>query len=442
MAVQLTILGAAAFAVLWTVTALIVVRPLGLVSVLLLVCGPLAAELWLPSDDKYALAAVVAAPLGGLVVGQWRAARRSAHPARDFAAHPLFPFAALYAAAASYGLAWGLLRGNEPGLVLGQAWTATLFACGFGLAGPLLARRADARVWLTMIGGVALTALPGLLPFVAWLGGGGEATFMRFLHASAFYAPLCVLIALVLVRPTYPRTGSLAAAFFVLLTLLSFTRSYWMGLAVGGAVLAAAAAARWLRVPAQRPRPSLRGLAGAGSALAVTAALALATPVGAFALERVAMTSQGSADMSVDVRTFELQAALETVARAPELGIGAGGQFASLHQIGDDQVAYGATNFVHNAYLYFPLKFGVLGFAALFALLGGLAVVLTSALRRSGVEGPRAAVFPALLAAVLALSLTAPNLVDPTYSVFIGALVYLAGASTRLPTNSPCPKSA
>jgi O-antigen ligase len=160
--------------------------------------------------------------------------------------------------------------------------------------------------------------------------------------------------------------------------------------------------------------------------IAAVAAI-VASPAGGLVRERIASSHRGSGDLSIDVRAFELTAATRQVRMAPFLGIGSGGQFRSLYQSDPTHVAYGATNFVHSAYVYFPLKFGLLGFATVFALVGGVLAAFVAALKRAAARGLRELVFVCVLAVVLTASATAPNLVDPTYSLFCGLIACLAG---------------
>jgi hypothetical protein len=440
--------------VAWALLALRSGRDLRVASIWLTVLGPAAAGVVLEDPGKPVIVAATLFPLAGFVIAF---ARRRDELDRLFAglrAHPLAPFAILYAACGSYGFAWGLWRGNDPVLAAGQTFTAALFVFGFAVAGPVLASRASRERWLIFTLLVAALSLPGLLPYTAWVAAPGEPVMVRFLEPTAFYAPLCALLALALVLPRHKLLGTTLTGFFALLTLLTFTRSYWLGLAVGVIVLLAfnlsVPTARGRRVlpRLRRPRPS--ELALPAVVASVGTAVLLFTPVAPLALERGAQVREGSGDASVEVRGHELRAVVRHIQHTPVGGLGSGGQFVSLHHLDSSRVFFGPTNFLHNAYLYFPLKFGALGFAALFALLGGVVAMLGRAARRVRLEGASAASFPAVAAAILALSATAPNLVDPSYSLFGGAVLFLAGIrpathATPLALNAasaPRPRSA
>lgn len=429
------------FGAAWTVLAALSRRDLRLASVALMVLAPAAVALWLPAPPKMVTVAAGVAAGGGLLVGMFRS-RRSLGLSRALRGHPLLAFALLYAACALYGLLWALWRGNDVALMLGQEWTALLFLVGFALAGPLVASRATDRHWLVFIGAVALLCLPALAPLATWVGS-DQAGLVRFLQPAAFYAPVCTLLALCVVLPGRRRAGAALAALLALVTLLTFTRSYWLGLALGLFVLGALAVVGIQARGIPRPRlPRRSELAWIGLAGTLAVALVAGTPVAGFAFERGAQTRQDSGDLSVEVRTLELKGALRQVAATPISGIGSGGQYIALRQLNSERVFYGPTNFIHNAYLYFPLKFGALGFAALVALLGGALALLGQTARRVRAHGLGAAAFPSAAVALLALSLTAPNLVDPRYSLFAGVLLFLAGTPKPLARTEEDPCAA
>lgn len=435
---MLPIFGLSVLAVGWTILVRFTRRDLRLASFALMAGVPLAVGLLLPGADKAIVAGAGVAAAGGLVVGAVRA-RGAAAASRSLRGHPLLPFTLLYATCGVYGLMWALWRGNDIVLVLGQTWTAVLFVLGFVVAGPLAALQATVGRWLAGVLAIAALCLPALAALVTWATAGDGPQLVRFLAPSAFYAPVGALLALAIVAPCRRAAGWALAGFLAFVTLLTFTRSYWLGLLVGLLVLCALlATTRWGR-PLPRPRLPRRGEAAwAAAGTVVLVALLAFTPIAQFALDRGAQTRRGAGDLSVEVRSLELEGALRQVATAPISGVGSGGQFVALRQLDSERVFFGPTNFIHNAYLYFPLKFGVLGFAALFALAGGLVVLLARAVRTVRREGLRAVAFVPAAIGVLTLSVTAPNLVDPTFSLFAGALLFLAGARSPLPSEAPC----
>jgi hypothetical protein len=386
---------------------------------------PLFIGLWLPVDQgrvAYAAAAVVGLP--ALLIADHRGGATLRATLAPLARNPFGPFALLYAAAAFVGLLWGVVRGNDLVLAVGQAWTAALFVIGFCWLAPRLRELATPRFWTWFLVGIAVLSLPGVVELAISLAQNPDV-FDRVIAKTGFYSFVCLLLAVGLVVPHKPAAGWALAGFFALVALVTFTRSYWLGAAVGCAVLLVLA----LRA---RPRlPNARTTGVAAAVLAVVVAAVALSPIGGFAVDRVTQTQHDSADISVDVRGLELSAALRQVERSPFLGVGSGGEFVSAHQTSGDTVAYGPTNFIHNAYVYFPLKFGILGFAALVALAIGLAQCALRALRSARGGAPGELTWVAALVAVLAASATAPNLVDPIPALFCGALAGLAGLAVE-----------
>jgi hypothetical protein len=349
-------------------------------------------------------------------------AGRSAIPTRtELADRPLLPFALLYLACAVYGGAFAVLQGNATPRAAGQCLTALLFVAGFFLIGPMIQANDEDAHWRWFLVALAALCIPSLIPLLSWVAHGAP-NLERFLAPAAFFAPFAAVIGL---RLRGRGRGSIATravcfAFFAAITVLTFTRSYWLGLAVSLLALALVA------LPALRP--TRRNVAWVVAAVPLVVAVAM-SPVGARVRERILMTHTNSIDISVDVRSSEARAALRTVRDFPLTGLGAGGEFVAAHQVSSTAIELGPTNFVHDAYIYFPLKFGFLGFAALIALLAGL-VRMVLMLR----EHPRTrgATSSAVVLGIVATSLTAPNLVDPRYSVAVGALFCLADARPRL----------
>jgi O-antigen ligase len=392
---------------------------LPLVAVLFLT--PLAISLWLPVDQgrvAYAAAAVVSLPALLLADHRRRASLRATLD--PLARHPFAPFAALYAAAAFFGLCWGIARGNDLLQAFGQAWTAALFLVGFCWIAPRLRELATPRFWLWFVVGIGALSAPALVDLTVALAQHPDV-FNRAIAKTDFYAFVCVLIAVGVAAPRRPAVKSALAGFFAFVTLVTFTRSYWLGAAVGCAVLLGLALRDGPRLP------SARTAATGAAVLAVFAGTVLLSPLGGFARDRVAQTQRGGDDISVDVRSLEITAALNQIERTPLSGIGSGGEFPSAYQTTGSTVAYGQTNFVHNAYVYFPLKYGILGFAALVALALGLVQCVVAALRSARATAPTDRTWVAVGVAVLVASVTAPNLIDPLYSMFCGAVIGLAG---------------
>ena len=397
---------------------------------------PLLISLWLPVESgrvAYAAAAVVGLP--ALLIADHRAGAGLRATLEPLARSPFAPFALLYAAAAFVAFLWGVVRGNDLVLALGQTWTAALFVVGFCWIGPRLRELATPRFWAWFVAAIALLSLPALIGLAVSLAQNPDV-FDRVIAKTDFYGFVSVLIAIGVIAPRRPLLGWALGGFFAGVTLVTFTRSYWLGAAVGCVVLLGIA------LRARPSLPSARTAATAAAVLALGAGAVAVSPLGGFVVDRVTQTQRDGSDLSVDVRSLELSAAVRQVERTPFLGVGSGGEFLSAHQTSGTTVAYGPTNFVHNAYVYFPLKFGILGFAALVALLIGLAQCVAAALRSARSGDPGQLTWVAAFIAVLAASATAPNLIDPIYALFCGALAALAGlavepAGARAPERAP-----
>jgi hypothetical protein len=427
--------------VVCTVAAARASRDVRLPLVATLFLAPVAVSLWIPvAGGRVAFAAAGVVSVPALLVADRRHGETLRGTLAPLARHPFAPFAVLYAAAAAFGVCWGIARGNDPLLCAGQGWTAALFLIGFCWAAPRLGSLATPRFWLLFLAGVAALSLRGLVYYTVALAE-HPTNFVRFLPKTDFYAFTGVVIALGVLAPRRPAVKVAAAAAFGLLTVASFTRSYWLGAAVGCVLLALLAA----RHPPRLSRPRPLTVAAGAAVLALTAAALALSPLGGFAIDRVSMTQRDSVDISVDVRSLELDAALRQIARTPITGVGSGGEFTAVHQTSGSTVAYGPTNFVHSAYVYFPLKYGVLGFAAVIGLVLGLLRCVRRAVSRRRARSIADLTWLAVLAAILAASATAPNLVDPIYSLFCGAIAGLAGLALQddpVPAPAPEPPSA
>ena len=408
-----------------------------LVLIAVLFLTPIGISLWVPVDQgrvAYAAAAVVSLP--ALLIADHRYGATLRGTLAPLARHPLAPFAALYAAAAFFGLCFGIVRGNDLAQAFGQAFTAALFLIGFVWLAPRLRALATPRFWLWFALAIAALTMPGVVDLAISLVQEPDV-FSRVIAKTDFYAFVCALIAIGVLAPRRPVLGWTLAGFFALVTLVTFTRSYWLGVAVGCALL-------FVFVLRNRPRlPSAR-TAGVGAAvLVVVGSAVLVSPIGGFARDRVTQTERGGSDLSVDVRSLEIEAAVRQIERSPLAGVGSGGEYISTHQTGGSTVAYGGTNFVHNAYVYFPLKYGILGFAALIALAIGLVQLAVAAIRAARGGDLAELTWVAAFIAVLAVSATAPNLVDPLYAMFCGAIAGLAGmAAEPVAADAPAPALA
>lgn len=160
--------------------------------------------------------------------------------------------------------------------------------------------------------------------------------------------------------------GGLGCLLLVLGLAVQFGRGVWVATAFGLLVSAAL----------------YRGFAGVlrialAGVMAVTLALGVAAVVKPRLAEAVAARALGigtevQSGVSFNWRILENQAALPRIERQPFTGVGIGGEYKQMRtSLGFDQ----ETTYIHNGYLYFPLKMGI--FAAFIPFAFITAFILT-----------------------------------------------------------------
>ena len=350
--------------------------------------------------------------------------------------HPLTAWCLLWVLASAAGALVGLLRGNDAVLIAGQLAPSIAFAACFLAAAPMLSALPRARWPLLLACAGVVLGLGGLADEVRWIVGSIDEPLVRFIDKSALVCSLALVLVVGITLRERPFVGGAVAVALAAIVVLTFTRSYWLGVAVAIALLIPAfLAARFGSGPRGRPLPGRTRAIAAGCAVALVVASAVVltqTRAGDVINDRIAGGPGAGLDLSRVVRQFESRAALEAIAAHPVAGIGAGGRYATLYLQGPDLLAYGRENFIHNAYLYLPLKYGALGLAAAAALLFGLVAALMNGWRtarrtRSSWDAAHAAAFAGLCVA----SLTAPNLLDPHYAGLAGVVARFAGDTAR-----------
>ncbi len=400
------------------------------------VLGPVAVSSITTIKPAIALAAL--APVAGLLA--W-VRSHSGVALHGLAGHPLSPWCGLWLVASAVGGVIGLARGNDLTLLAGQLVPAATFAAGFLAAGPLLAKLGPLRWPLLLSGLGVILGLPGIIHEAAWVFGFVDENLIRFLDKSALVCVIAFILVVGLVLRRRPALGSAVALGLGVLVLLTFTRSYWLGAAAAVLLLLPALAAAELG-PGGAGRPSrrrvLQALATIGLVAIAAAGVAVATGAPDLIAARLESRDASLLDSSRIVRVFELKAAWEQVQLHPLTGIGAGGEYPTLAQFGTDLIVYGPSNFIHNAYLYLPLKFGVTGFIAGFALLFGVLLAIARGVRTayrtgSSWDASHAAAFAGLCAA----SITAPILLDPVYAGMAGAIARMAVTADSPPMTKP-----
>jgi hypothetical protein len=336
-----------------------------------------------------------------------------------------------YVVVACIGLVVALLRGNDPVLAIGQVGPALLFAAGF-LAAPALVSAPNRE--RSVLGFALITlvlAIPDARGTFEWLLPGGSGVYRRFIGGAAILAPVAAILLVGVLGRRRPYVVIGLSGVLGALLVLSFTRSYWLGAGAGAAVLAVAFVLARRRGAGERVR-SRRAIALGAALGAVLVASAVLTPVASEVRTRLSQGTELSSDYSRPVREYELGAAVNAIHQRPVLGLGAGGRYTSLYQENSTVVSYGSTNFIHNVWLYFPLKFGLAGLWLGLLLVVGSGVLVAAALRSARQTGdPADAAFAAAFVVILVASATAPDLVDPVYAALTGLLARAALRQSR-----------
>lgn len=171
----------------------------------------------------------------------------------------------------------------------------------------------------------------------------------------------------------------LAGATAFLALILVFSRGLWLGALVGGII--AHLCVRGKRLRAIAVIPVVLALATGG-----VYAVSLINPhlTDAIVSRIISVKEEGDAGTSVGARFDENVQAWESIEKNPVLGLGHGGEYKKMLRAWDDGFVNEAT-FIHNAYLWFLVKFGILG-----ALFVGALIYLVwrnlRHLRKNGVE--------------------------------------------------------
>lgn len=194
--------------------------------------------------------------------------------------------------------------------------------------------------------------------------------------------------------------------------LVTFMRTAYVALACSLAVLA------FLMLPKRVRWPML--LCGVAAAVAVLAAVGL--PL-------LASLGQGAPEIEVSLRAriVEMEHSWQLFTQYPVLGAGMGSTFEAMGWTARvSRLAYGQATFqtLHNVWMYFLLKGGIVGIALVLAALGGLLARAYNVLER--MEDTRDRVLMrGLLAATagqLIASLAMPRLTYPVGAVFLSMM--------------------
>ncbi len=210
-------------------------------------------------------------------------------------------------------------------------------------------------------------------------------------------------------------SGSVALAILCFAVVISFTRSYWVGLVVGVGALMILLRGRfaWRLIRGIALSVMCTGLliTGLGMGLESFSAAAIGDQLRVRALSLL----EGRGDTSIQSRLAELDAIGNEFTQAPLLGRGLGStyQFTSAETQGLRDWEY-----THNSYAYFLLKTGFVGTATLlFVILLGLATAFQLTMRSASKKGR---LFLAGLSASLA-ALCVTSLFSPWLTHYVGA---------------------
>lgn len=235
---------------------------------------------------------------------------------------------------------------------------------------------------------------------VAW-----ELVSGRQTANEPFFMAMIVGTGVALGTAEHARGRLISLVGFVLFSfslLVSFSRGYWMGTAIG------------LFVAFLLLRPAERRSMGWILALTMLSAIVCSwvilgdrfTTVIDIVSRRLLSAGDALADISFRARLAESKAVFGQIVNNPILGHGLGAEFAYYHPIRD--VTY-TNSYVHNAYLWLWFKLGAAGLV-LFLAAYGTKLVSGIRLLRAGAPGRGMVIAAvALLIAMLVVSLTSPQ---------------------------------
>lgn len=249
------------------------------------------------------------------------------------------------------------------------------------------------------------------------------------LHGGEVFPVLMILLAMPwMARFAGSRKlalGGAALAVLLFAVVVSFTRSYWLGLAAGAAGLLALL-----------PRGlSFRLAFGAAVSSGAVAVLVLGLQIGLPSFSTVDLVSrvrvraetllETERDSSAQGRMMELSAIGKVFTESPLFGGGLGSTYQVYSR---DLGRVRDWEYTHNSYAYYALKTGVVGLGAFLMILGlGLETVGRLALRHPSLEGRL--LFAGLAASLVALfvtSLFAPWLTHYVGTAYLGLALGVA----------------
>jgi O-antigen ligase len=296
---------------------------------------------------------------------------------------------------------------------------------------------------LLLLGAAAISAGISIGDYAHGIG--GEATFASGalrVDSATFLLPLLASVwalALLAYAPTRQLRWATLCLAAVALTGLFFTfsRGAWLALLVGGSLV----------VVLLRPSRRIRALGWLMPLIVVAAASVVvlnsmstrqvANPLAA-GLNRLTSIGQYRNDVSSRYRVAEWNAALEEIKERPLTGIGLGTSVRFWSPMfSPASNAYGSTFttfYIHNSYLWFALKIGLVGAFVFFALIARVAWMAVAGFWRADDAREEMVQLACLgsLVAALVLSVTGPHLNVDSATPAVAALIAGVEIARRL----------
>ena len=303
---------------------------------------------------------------------------------------------------------------------------------------------AQLRLGIAMLlGAAALSAGISIVQYA--LGVGSDATFtggaLRVDSATFLFPMIAAVWALALLAHAPTRRARWVtlclAAVSITGLFFTFSRGAWLALIAGGLMV----------LVLLRPRRRVRALGwlvplGVIAAASVVAFNSMSTrqvanPLSA-GLDRLTSVGEYRNDVSSRYRVGEWETAVDEITRHPLTGIGLGTSITFTNPMfSSSSNSYGysfSTFYIHNSYLWFALKIGVVGAFVFFALIVRVAWMALAGLWRTR-HPHEELVFLACLGslfAILVLSVTGPHLNVDSATPVVAALIAGVEIARRL----------
>lgn len=356
-----------------------------------------------------------------IIVIAWVVRRELGFTTRTFPARPIGGLMALFFLTVLAAMWTAHLRGTATDLTLQELRPLLVYLLVFPVFAEIRNGR-DLQRGLWVVAGVG--AIASLTNVVQWVGAAGPESggddLTRVLD-DAFLGPMVAIIAVTAMYPFAATKGQRIALGMIAVVAIAgigvtFQRTAWV------ASMLAVLLVVGLLSPRHRRRLT-RGVALGAIVVVLGAAYLGSGVLGGGApdpVEQVTARIQSIAafeqDTSAQHRFAEWHEAMRQIRAHPVSGIGLGSGIAfysPLFRVRTDQI-HGRfnTSYIHSSYVWFPLKLGIFGAAAFFALFGVIAIRGLRTCRVVTDPSVRPAVLTALgcLLALAFLSIGGPHL--------------------------------